>query len=272
MPALAAVPALLLGVGTVHAGRISLDLTSQAQVTGDALEVQLSVRNSGDEAAHSVVPVLSFGDATVQGESRTRLGPREAMAVELRTAAVGLGPGRWVYRIMVGYSDVNEYPFHALHVGTVNVGDAPALQKVALENVQAEPLADEAALMATIKNMSGEPREVAVSVFLPHGIEVAAPVAPVRLSAWASERVRVPLVNRTARPDSSYAIFAAAEYTDGPAHQVALVPTALQIVAPQSVFTRWRVALWAGAGVLILAWVGGLVWSLVRRGRKSPVT
>jgi hypothetical protein len=258
--------------GPAHAGRISLDLSSQAQIAGGTLSVSLSIRNSGDDAAHSVVPVLSFGEATVQGESRARLGPREAMAVELRAPATGAGMGRWLYRITVGYSDVNEYPFQALHVGTVSVGDAPALQKIALENVVAEPLADEAELTATIRNMSGEPREVAVSVFLPHGIEIGAPPAPANLEAWGSRQVRVPLVNRTARPDSIYAIFAAAEYADGPAHQVVLVPTALQIVAPESVFTRWRVALWTGAALVVLVWAVGLVWWLVGRRRARSVT
>jgi hypothetical protein len=120
--------------------------------------------------------------------------------------------------------------------------------------------------------MSGEPREVTISVFLPHGIEIGAPTEAVDLPAWGSERVRVPLVNRTARPDSSYAIFAAAEYADGPVHQVALVATVLRIVAPQSVFTRWRVALWTGAALVVLVWAIGLVWWLVGRRRAPSVT
>jgi hypothetical protein len=254
------------------AGNISLDLSAQALVDGGALKIQLNVRNSGDEAAHAVEPRLFFQNEMVAGRRRPSLGPGEAMAVELSAPAAGIGAGRWIYRIMVGYTDANEYPFHALHVATVDVGDVLQRQRVVLEQVVMEPVAAEGTLNAALKNLTGETRRIQVAVYLPEGIHTAGPPPVVELAPWEARSVSVSVVNRTARPGSRYAIFVAAEYEDGATHQVALVPTVLEVVVQQAVLERWRTTLFAGAGGLIVLWVAVLGWQATRRRRAAPPT
>ena len=90
-------------------------------------------------------------------------------------------------------------------------------------------------------------------------------IAPVELEGWAERAVSGSLVNRTALPGSRYAAFVSVEYDDGELHQAVVVPTSVEIVSPQSVFERHAALLWGVAGLLVLGWVGILLWRRASR-------
>jgi hypothetical protein len=255
------------GAAPAAAGNISLELTTSAGVQDGTLTVKLTVRNTGDEAAHSVIPLLRFRDETAHGEVRADLQPRQSMDATLTLPVGDLAIGRWPYRIMVGYADANAYPLHALHAGTVTVGSPPP-GTLGVVQATADPLATAGAMRVRVKNLSASPRQVLVRVYLPDGIEAPEADPTVALGGWEERDVVVSLVNRAALPGSRYAIFASAEYDDGALHQSVVVPTSLEIVAAQSVFQRHRTTLWILAAVVVLGWAGAAVWWLVA-GRRS---
>jgi len=81
---------LCLTAAAAQAGSISITMTTTPEVRDGAIDVHLTVRNSGDEAASSVVPILRFGDrervaADVGGEDVEAVG---AEALELLCAAI----------------------------------------------------------------------------------------------------------------------------------------------------------------------------------------
>ena len=135
-----AVLGFLIAASPAVAGSISLGMTPEPEVRQGALVVSLGIRNGGDEAARSVSPALQFLGKTTRAEVRPLLRPNETWRVDLTAPAVDLVTGRWPYRIMVDYADANEYPFHALHVGTVVAG-APPPAKFAVVGIIAPPLA-----------------------------------------------------------------------------------------------------------------------------------
>jgi len=253
------------------AGNISLELTANASVQDAELTVAVTVRNKGDEAAHSVTPTLHFRDETAAGEVHPLLRPGQSMEATLKLPVRDLGTGRWPYRIMVGYTDANAYPLHALHVGTLTAG-VPPPGKLGLLEAAADPLATSGWLRVRVKNLSADPRRVSVGVYLPDGIESPTPVPPVDLASWEEREVQVPLVNRAALPGSRYAVFATAEYDDGAVHQSVTVPSTLEIVAAQSLFQRHRSTLWVLAGLLVLAWAAAVTWWLAAGRRARPST
>jgi hypothetical protein len=253
------------------AGNISLELSADARVQGSELTVAVTVRNKGDEAAHSVTPTLHFRRDTVTQEAHPLLRPGQSLEVTLKLPVPDLGTGRWPYRIMVGYTDANAYPLHALHVGTLTAG-TPTPGKLGVLEAVADPLATSGSLRMRVKNLSPEPRQVIVGVFLPEGIESPTAVPLVELASWEEREVQVPLVNRAALPGSRYAVFATAEYDDGAVHQSVTVPTTLEIVAAQSIFERNRSTLWVVAGVLVLAWAALAIWWMAAGRRARPST
>jgi hypothetical protein len=260
---------MLVASTPASAGNITLELSSQPQVSEGTLAVQLTVRNGGDEPGRSVGAALHFLNRTIRSEVRPLLGPGETWKAELALPAVDIGKGRWPYRISVDYADANEYPFQALHVGTVPVGSPPPA-KLAVVEVTTPLLATSGPLESRVKNLSPNARTVSIAVHLPEGIELAEPVAPVELAAWEERRVTASLVNRAGLPGSRYAVFVSAEYDDGSLHQAVVVPATVEIVAEQSVFERRRSLLWVVAGLLVLVWGATVGWRLAARRRSSP--
>src|SRR5262249_21372745 len=122
-------PILLLVVcapgGVAEAGSITITMTSTAAYEDDQLVLGLQVGNTGDEAAHSVTPGLRFLDQQIRGKPQESLGPNEKLQTPLRAPAANLGVGRWPFRVVVDYTDANQYPFQALHVALLSLGNSP---------------------------------------------------------------------------------------------------------------------------------------------------
>jgi len=243
---------------------ISISISATAQVRDGALAMTIEVRNSGDDTAQAVSPVLRFGTQEVRGKGRETLGPGESMSEELSVPAPSVGPGRWPYRLAVDYTDTNSYPFQAMHVATVTVGSPPPA-KVAVPDMKAPPLAGTGTLEVTVKNLAGVERSAVLSVWAPEGLEVAKQPGEVALAAWEEQKVSVPLVNRTALPGSRYPVFVAAEYDDQDTHQALVSQGIVEVIAVSSVLSTQRRLLWIGAGVLVVMWIGLVAWWLVRR-------
>jgi hypothetical protein len=249
------------------AGTISLELTASPEVRGDgSLVVSLRVRNVGDETASSVSPTLRFRGETVPGDAAPQLPPQQTLETRFTVEDAGLVTGRWPYAVAVAYADANQYPFHALHAGTVVVGSPPPPQ-VAVLGVEPLQLATAASLEATLKNLSDVARSLAVSLHLPGGIELEQPIPPVELEPWGERTISASLRNRTGLPGSRYGAFVSVEYDEGGVHQALVVPAGLEIVAPQSFFERNAGPLFGLALLLVLGWVGLLLWRRAARPR-----
>jgi hypothetical protein len=159
---LAAVPAA--------AKNISIQMTPVPELRDGNFNVQLAVTNLGDEAAQSVVPTLRFRDKDMRGKGKASLGPNETLSETLSLPAADLGTGRWPYRLTIDYTDANQYPFQALHVPTLTVGNPPPV-KVAVREIKASQVGASGTLSATLKNLEANERTVALQAHVPEGLE-----------------------------------------------------------------------------------------------------
>jgi hypothetical protein len=268
---LASVGAVCLAVGTAAAGNITISITTTTEVRDGTLHARVKVTNSGDEAAHSVVPVLRFREWEARGTVRPAVGPGESMEQQLSVEAGTLGEGRWPYSLAIDYADGNQYPFQALHVGLLTVG-SPLPAKVVVPEVKAGALDSSGSVQVRVKNLTGAERKASLTMIVPDGIEAPRPTEEVGLGAYEEKTLSLPLLNRTALAGSRYPVFVAVQYDDGTAHHAALSQGLVEILARQSFFQRTRSLLWVGAGVLIAAWLAVVLrGALVRRpGRAQP--
>jgi len=252
---------LVLGWTAVAADakNISITMTPAASLGDGALTVRVGVVNKGDEAAQSVLPTLRFLEHEVRGKGRSSLGPNETMEETLTLPAADLTSGRWPYRVAIDYTDANQYPFQALHVATVEVGALPPA-KVLVPEINAPALSTSGSYRVKVKNMTGNPRSVSVEVLVPEGLEVPGPVPRVELAGWQETTVSGSIVNRTALAGSRYPVFVAVQYDDGGTHQAAVAQGMVEILAPRSFFVQQQQALWIGAGVLVVLWIGFILW------------
>ena len=259
-----AAPLLLVACLTAlpaAAKSISISMSVTPEVRAGALNVKVRVSNTGDEAASSVTPVLRMGDKETRGTRRETLGPNESLEDTLNLATGDLGQGRWPFRVAIDYTDANQYPFQALHVALLTVGN-PAPARIALPEVKIPPLADSVDMTARVKNLSGTARKVKVTAFVPEGLEVAQGAPEIDVDAWAEKTVSIDVTNRTALPGSRYPLFATAEYDEGGTHYAVVGNGVVEIGASKPVFARM---LLVTVGVLVGAWVLFIGWRLLRR-------
>ena len=116
---------LSLGVlaiaAAANAGNISMTTQQNAHLDGETLHVEISITNTGDEAAHAVTPLVRFGGKEVRGKRIDALQPNNSVK-DMLTVDVGrLSPGTWPYVVAVDYTDANQYPFQAVQGGRLTV-------------------------------------------------------------------------------------------------------------------------------------------------------
>ncbi len=251
---------LLWTLATVaQAKSISIVMTPMPQLADGTLTVRLAIANKGDEAAQSVVPTLRFMDQEVRGKGRSSLGPNEALEETLTLPATHAGDGRWPYRVTVDYTDANQYPFQASHVSTVEVGSPPPA-KVVVSEIQAPALSTSGSYQVKVKNLTATPRTAALAVVVPEGLEIPTPPPPVELAAWEEKTISGSIINRTTLAGSRYPVFVSVQYDDGAVHQTAVAQGIVEILAPRSFFAQRQQALWIGAGILVVLWIGFILW------------
>jgi len=258
----AAALALCLVASAAQAGNISITMTTTAEVREGALVVHLTVKNSGDEAASSVVPILRFGDREVRGTRQETLAPSQSIYETLTLSQVTLGPGRWPFRVAVDYTDQNQYPFQALHVAMITVGN-PSPAKVSVQEIAIPPLSSSTVAHTRLKSLEGVSRKVALNVFAPEGLEVSDGRTEIDLAAWAEKDVSSHLINRTALAGSRYPIFVSVEYDDEGTHHAVISHGLVEVGAQHREVSSMLLVV---VGVLIAAWLVSLGWRWVRAG------
>jgi len=270
--ALVGAPVLALYLAApAAAGSISISIAPLVELREGALSAQVKVSNVGDESAQSVAAVLVFGEHRVRGDLRPSLAPGTSMDAALTLPVGGLGTGRWPYQIAVDYTDANQYPFQAVHLGLVTVGSPPPA-KVAVSELKADPLSSSGTLSIRVKNLAGVARQASVSVVAPEGIEVTAPTQEVKLAAWEERTVTAPIVNRTALVGSRYPLFAQVQYDEDGVHQTVAGQGMVEIEAAQSFLEKWRLWFEIVAGVLVAAWLGVLLWRAITSQSRRAET
>jgi len=254
----------ILAASPAAAKNISIQMTPVPELRDGSFNVALTVTNLGDEAAQSVVPTLRFRDKDVRGKGKASLGPNETISETLSVPAGDVGTGRWPYRLTVDYTDANQYPFQALHVPTLTVGNPPPV-RVAVREAKATPVGATGTLSVTLKNLEGTERTVAFQPLVPEGLEAGRIAPEVKLAPWEEKAVTVPITNRTALAGSRLPVFLTVQYDDGGVHQGVVAQTVVEVVPQQSFFARQREVLWAGVAVLLLAWGGYVLTRMMRR-------
>jgi hypothetical protein len=256
--------ALALAAAPVQAKTISITIGQKAELKDGNLAVQVNVGNTGDEAAKSVTPLVRFGEKQARAKQRPELAPGGSFEEQISVPAGELGEGRWPFSVAVDYTDANQYPFQALLVTTLLVGNPP-IAKVSVPEITSNGITDSGTIKARFKNLSPVERDTNYRVVTPEGIEATTPTGTVHLAAYGENSASIPVVNRTALAGSRYPVFVAIEYDDSGVHQGVVAQGIVEILAAQSFWQQNRLLLWVAAGVLVAAWLALVVRRAVAR-------
>jgi hypothetical protein len=242
------------------AGTISLSTEVTTTLKPGAVTVAVKVTNSGDEAAQTVVPTLRFAGKDTRLPGIASLPPRQTMDASVELPFAQATPGQWPLVTTVDYADNNGYPFQALQVSLVSSpGALPAL--IAIVGMDAEPVHTTGRIRVRLKSLSDGAQSVRPQMYLPRGLELAAPVEPLSLSPWAEAELSAGILNRAALAGSRYPAFLTVEYDDAAGHHAAIGHSVLEIRAPRASTARYA---WIAAAALVLAWLALLAWRRIR--------
>ena len=246
---------VVLGLAAgAEAKTISITIGQKAELRGDNLVVKVSVGNTGDESAKSVAANLRFGDKSVRGKPHDDVAPNATFEEELTIPTGALGEGRWPYSIAVDYADANLYPFQALLVATLVVGNPP-LAMLSVPEITSKGIAESGPLSIKFKNLAASERDATFRVIVPQGLEVSDPPSNVHLNGYKEDTTSVTIVNRTALAGSRYPVFVVVEYDDGGVHQSTVAQGIVEIVAPRNFWEENQTLLIVGVGVLLALWL-----------------
>jgi len=261
----------LLAARPAAAKNITITLSPTVEISAGTFTLRVKVGNQGDEAAQSVTPILHFKEQEARGQTRPSLGPTESFEESLSIPVGDVKPGRWPFRLTVDYTDANQYPFQAMQVNAVLIGQPPP-PKMSVPQVAPDTLATTGTVRVRLKNLAGVARIATVSVLVPEGLEVPDGVPPVALAAWEEKTVSARLVNRTTLPGSKYPVYVTVEYDEDGVHQAVIAQGVVDIVAAQSFFEQWKTLIWVGAVALAVLWVTMILWRVSGRVRVRPAS
>ena len=105
-------------------GTIGFSITTQID-TAAGVESTITLKNTGDEAAHGIRPSIQIGDEKINGDKIARLHPGRSHSWKLKIRNENLDDGTYAALVRVKYEDANAYPFEIVTSSRFNVNFTP---------------------------------------------------------------------------------------------------------------------------------------------------
>ena len=206
--------AVLLAVAIANAGSISITTTADTLVMNSTSAVlPVTVRNSGDEAAHDVKISLLLPDGfTSQGVFAGRIEPGSSYTTDFSIAGDAKS-GEYAYAILVEYKDANRYPFSAVSPNAI-VYKIPSSSHVTA-TLRGTAMQENGSIIMSIRNRDAVPHEIKVKLYLPNEIASMESEKTIALAGNENRQESFVLENQGALDGSNYAVFAVISYENG---------------------------------------------------------
>jgi hypothetical protein len=213
--------------------RITVSATSVTVDEEDDIALNLTIMNSGDEAANDmqvslVLPKGFTAKPVLAGIMHPNIPYYGSFKIGV---ADYVKPGTYPVVIKTNYADANAHPFSTV---------SPTLIKYrqwTQRGVQGKmgelgiPGDAEGKLMLELSNLEDTPHTVFVRFHLPDELVADYYQTSVDLNPQGTHKVLVPIKSFGAIPDSSYSVFATMEYDEGGLHYSSLASGAVHILS-----------------------------------------
>ena len=188
--------------------------------TGRDIPLNISVVNTGDEAAYDVQLSLMLPDGFEAEPIPVGLLPPNAPYADSFRVRVAdsVKPGTYPAVLKTHYADANAYPFSTVSPAFIRYGQSTPnrlqgrLRELSLAGERTGELVLEAG------NLDDRPHTVSVRLHLPDELVAEYYSRTVEVRPRGAEKVGFQVKSLGALPDSSYAVFATMEYDEGGLH------------------------------------------------------
>lgn len=205
-------------------------------VIGDTFILNVTLSNSGDEAARDVMVSLITPPGGISSEPVFvgTLEPNSGVLAQFKVAIpFKTKPGTYPLIIKTAYADANAYPFSTLSSTSFKyMRPAQTLLRGDIKDVVlAHDGEIETAL--TVSNLDELPHTVHVQLHLPDEISAGEYSRDVEVGARGLAHVTVPLKSAGALPNSIYQVYATLDFEKGGMHYSSTVSGTVEVVSAQ---------------------------------------
>ncbi len=201
-------------------------ITLETAIVTNPNSISVSITNKGDEPAYNVQPsLLSPIVASIAVKQRLEINEKQTSMfdIELPDAL----PGTYPVILNIDYADANNYPFSAIATSTfINKESTNPGLIMALEPIK---LSGSNKLKLSVKNLDDYKKDIEIMIIAPKELTVE-DRKQLSLKARASDKPSFKIEDFSARPDSTYAVFAIAEYDKDGRHYTSITSSTVKIV------------------------------------------
>ena len=214
---------VFLAIRISFASFISIHTTTQSSLVKNKLTLNVSLQNKGDEAAYDVQAEIMFGFKTFSTPKLKKLPPDRSISFPLSHDIQTGKQGDYPLIIVTHYTDANGYPFSALSCILVsNRKDAPPLEIIG--SMETARFTKTGQVKVMLKNNAENDILTSVRLIVPAELNVNIPLKQVSIVSKTQKDIVFELENSSALSDSSYQIYAVAEYDKNEFHKTVIVP------------------------------------------------
>lgn len=201
-------------------------ITLETAIATSPSSVSVSITNKGDEPAYNVQPSL-ISPVAASSDAKQRLEINEKQTSMFDIELSDSLPGTYPVILNIDYADANNYPFSAIATSTLvnKVATSPGLIMV-LEPIK---LSDSNKLKLSVKNLDDYKKDIKIKIIVPKELTVE-DSKQLSLEARSSGKLSFKIEDFSARPESTYAVFAVAEYDKDGKHYTSITSSPVKIV------------------------------------------
>ncbi|MDA0991479.1 MAG: hypothetical protein O3A51_12100 [Verrucomicrobia bacterium] len=249
---------LLLTSAYAFGGTLSMDVRTVATESN----LFVHVVNRGDEAAKNVSARLECFGHTISGPVIETMEPNQPRVLPVNIPTSGFN-GTYPAIVLLGFEDLNGYPFSSVSVTTIRSPDAQTSPLMAVFDPVKVRGRTEVPLR--IRNEADYPVTANYRVIVPRELIIENGEGTVVVPARGQAQIAVTIENFSAMNGSSYAVQAILEHDRDGLHYTANIGSVLQVFAASS--TRSS-SFWVVVGAVVVVLVV-VVLVQRRRSRRS---
>jgi len=232
-------------------------VTLERVIAGDATTVNVSLMNSGDEAAYDVQISLLLPDGI--NSTQLFLGKVEPNMPQTGTFEVkmppNLTPGKYSIAILTEYKDANGYPFSSVTPNYLAVKDIRSsqmggtIQETTLGNKESKTIT------LDLRNMDSKDHNINIRLFAPRELKTDTDKKSLNIPARSEAKTDFGISSFGALPGSSYVVFASLDYDDSGIHYSSTASGIVKVVEQKDMLNFSGILPIAVLALIVLAFI-----------------
>ena len=226
---------IFLMAGISSAAIISIQTTIQSTLENGQANLDISLKNNGDEIAYNVQTEFFFEGKTHHTPKISKLGINQTITFMKSIVLPSDIKGDYPLIMLTHYADANDYLFSALSCIRISTtSDTPPMELSG--NMEGTGFSKKGRVIAGLKNLAQSDLMATLKLWVPRELKTDNAKQNVSIPPKTGKEITFEVENFSALPGSNYQVYAIAEYDKDGFHQTCLIPGQVSITKSRQLF------------------------------------